>query len=203
MTRITKEMLEETVDAVLQQQFISDDGSILNRKKNQAIKITGTRVTYIRVRNLIMDGMRYILGERMDKFVDYLSSKFQVPKNVFDEKMAALGDQVYSMDIKMKFFMIISALREFWQDTARNEIIKELKKLIENISEGRAMPTLKEVNEILSTSFSSDFSMLINIRLLQILGKLARINIQPDEYCYEIMDKLAVEIMLKLIEGDI
>ncbi|MFX0101764.1 MAG: hypothetical protein ACFFCS_19525 [Candidatus Hodarchaeota archaeon] len=197
---MTKEQLTEALDAVLQQQFLSSDGSILNRTKRESVKIPGTKITYIRIRNAIMSGFHFILGERMDKFTEYLSTKFQVPENIFDEKLASLGDMGRSIDKRMKFIMIISAMREYWQDFAYQKVLEDLKNVIINISGEPEAVSTGDINAIVSSQFGSDFSMLVNIYVLKEMGRLAGNPVKTDDAWYQMIDKLATEVLVKVME---
>ncbi|MHA1368539.1 MAG: hypothetical protein ACTSWN_13840 [Promethearchaeota archaeon] len=202
MVRITKQALIETLDAVLQQQFFTNDGQILDRGKKESIKITGTRFTYIRIRNTIIDGFHFILGERMDKFIEYLSEKFQVPSDVFSKKLNELEKQMIKVDTRMKFMMIISAMREYWQDFAYQQVINELLQILNNIGSEVEIPSVEILKELISEKFASIFSLLVNLYVLKEMGKLAGTSPKIDDMCYQIMDHLASEIMVKIIEKD-
>ena len=196
MPRLTKNDLIETLDAVLQQQFISSDGKIYDRQKRESINIPGTKFTYIRIKNAIVDGFQFILGGRMDQFLLYLSKKFKVPRNLFEDKLSIIEQQGIPVDTRMQFMMIISAIREYWQDIAYKKVLEDLTMFIKRINENLIIQ-LDEVQELVSSNFESDYSMLVNIYVLNEMGKLAGTPLKSQEAWFRIMDKLAAEIALK------
>nr|MDO8109149.1 hypothetical protein [Candidatus Sigynarchaeota archaeon] len=200
MPAFTKELLSETLDLVLQQQFISDTGGILNRTKKESFNIPGTKFTYVRIKNAILEGAQYVLSEQIDKFIEFLAGKFRVPRKVFDDKLASLGDQLLMMDMRMKLVMILSTLREYWQDIAYQKVIEEICHAIAFMGLDINPPTAAEVKQIVSTDFGPDYSMLVNIYVLMEMGKLAGTLLKADDAWFEMMDRLAAEVVTKLSE---
>lgn len=182
MPTITKELLSEALDLVLQQQFISDSGALLNRTKKEAINIPGTKFTYVRIKNVIMEGAQYVISEQFDKFKEFLSNRFQVPVSKFNDKLAALGvQQLLLIDTRMKFIMIVSTLRECWQDQAYQKVLGDICRIIANMNLDIVPPSTKEVNMILSTHFGPDFSMMVNIYVLKEMGQLVGTSLKIDD----------------------
>lgn len=199
MPTITKELLSEALDLVLQQQFISDSGALLNRTKKEAINIPGTKFTYVRIKNVIMEGAQYVISEQFDKFKEFLSNRFQVPVSKFNDKLAALGvQQLLLIDTRMKFIMIVSTLRECWQDQAYQKVLGDICRIIANMNLDIVPPSTKEVNMILSTHFGPDFSMMVNIYVLKEMGQLVGTSLKIDDAWYEMADRLATEVVAKL-----
>jgi hypothetical protein len=202
MPRITKEILAEALDLVLQQQFISDSGSLLNRTKKESFSIPGIKLTYVRIRNTIMEGTQYIISEQLDKFMQFLGDKFHVPVAKFNEKFTAMGEQQAMLDTRMKFIMIISTLREHWQDTAYQEALGEICRIIANMNLGIVPPTTKDVNMIVSANFGPDFSMMVNIYVLMEMANIAGTPLKIDDAWYEMLDRLATEVVAKILGND-
>ncbi|MEX2758163.1 MAG: hypothetical protein Q6365_022505 [Candidatus Sigynarchaeota archaeon] len=199
MTVLTREMLAESLDIVLSQQFISDDFTILNRQKKESIRIPGTKFTYLRVKNAILEGVKLVLSEQMDKFIDYLSTKFKVPRKAFDDKFASFGEQqLLMMDNRMKFTMIIATLREFWQDVAYKQVIDEIRRTIYSNNLTPEPPTSDQVNKIVSEHFGPDFSMMVNLMVLKEMGRLAGTPLQYEDAWFRLMDSMASEVALKI-----
>jgi len=198
MPRITKEILAEALDLVLQQQFISDSGTLLNRTKKESFSIPGIKLTYVRIRNTIMEGTQYVISEQLDKFMQFLGDKFRVPVAKFNEKFTAMGEQQAMLDTRMKFIMIVSTLREHWQDTAYQEALGEICRIIDNMNLGIVPPTTKDVNAIVSANFGSDFSMVVNLYVLMEMANIAGTPLKIDDAWYEMMDRLASEVVAKM-----
>lgn len=196
--RLTKDMLVEVLDAILQQQFISGDGCILDRRKKAAVHIQGTKFTYIRIRNAIVDGIHLVLGLTMDKFIAYLSSKFKVPVEMLDEKIKSMTMQGMNPDIKTQFFMIISAMRDYWQDLASKKVLDELLSILGRITNREQDVSPGRVHELVSTKFNSTYSLLENIYVLREMGRLAGTTLDADRTWHELMDRLAAEIATAL-----
>nr|MDO8088571.1 hypothetical protein [Candidatus Sigynarchaeum springense]MDO8115691.1 hypothetical protein [Candidatus Sigynarchaeota archaeon] len=199
MTVLTREMLAEALDVVLSQQFISENFTILNRQKKESIRIPGTKFTYLRVKNAILDGVKLVLSEQMDKFIEYLSIKFKVPRKAFDDKLASFGEQqILVMDNRMKFTMIIATLREYWQDIAYKQVIDEIRKTIYSNNLTPEPPTSEQVNKIVSEHFGPDFSMMVNLMVLKEMGRLAGTPLQYEDEWFKLMDGIASEVALKI-----
>jgi len=192
-------MLAEALDVVLSQQFISENFTILNRQKKESIRIPGTKFTYLRVKNAILDGVKLVLSEQMDKFIEYLSIKFKVPRKAFDDKLASFGEQqILVMDNRMKFTMIIATLREYWQDIAYKQVIDEIRKTIYSNNLTPEPPTSEQVNKIVSEHFGPDFSMMVNLMVLKEMGRLAGTPLQYEDEWFKLMDGIASEVALKI-----
>ncbi|MBN2153315.1 MAG: hypothetical protein JW839_17815 [Candidatus Lokiarchaeota archaeon] len=199
MTLLTRGMLAEALDAVLSQQFISDDFTILNRQKKESVRIPGTKFTYLRVKNAILEGVQYVLSEQMDKYIEYLSAKFKVPRKAFDDKLASFGEQqLLVMDNRMKFTMVIATLREFWQDVAYKQVLDEIRKTVYAMNMTAEPPTVDQINRIVSADFGPDFSMMVNIYVLKEMGRLAGTPLQYEDAWFHLMDGIASEVVLKI-----
>ena len=198
MPRLTKEILAEALDLVLQQQFISDSGALLNRTKKESFSIPGIKLTYVRIKNAIMEGTQYVISEQLDKFMQFLGDKFHVPVTKFNEKFTAMGDQQAMLDTRMKFIMIVSTLREHWQDTAYQEALGEICRIIANMNLGIVPPTTKDVNAIVSANFGPDFSMVVNLYVLMEMANVAGTPLKIDDAWYEMMDRIAAEVLAKM-----
>jgi hypothetical protein len=199
MPTITKQLLSETLDLVLQQQFISDSGALLNRTKKEAINIPGTKFTYVRIKNVIMEGAQYVISEQFGKFMEFLSTRFQVPITKLNDKFTAMGEQqLLLMDTRMKFIIIVSTLRECWQDQAYQKVLGDICRIIANMNLDIVPPSTKEVNTILSTYFGPDFSMMVNLYVLKEMGQLVATTLKIDDAWYEMVDRLATEVVTKM-----
>ncbi len=200
MTVLTREMIAEVLDVVLSQQFISENFTILNRQKKESVRIPGTKFTYLRIKNAILEGVQYILSEQMmGKYVDFLSAKFKVPRKAFDDKLASFGEQqLLMMDDRMKFTMIIATLREFWQDVAYKQVLDEIRKTVYSMNMTAEPPTVEQVNMIVSADFGPDFSMMVNIYVLKEMGRLAGTPLQYEDAWFKLMDSIASEVVLKI-----
>ncbi|HME52935.1 MAG TPA: hypothetical protein VKM55_12010 [Candidatus Lokiarchaeia archaeon] len=198
MPRITKELLTEALDLVLQQQFISDSGALVNRTKKESFSIPGTKLTYVRIKNAIMEGIQYVISEQFDRFMEFLGTKFQVPVAKLNEKFTAMGDQQAMLDTRMKFIMIVSTLREYWQDLAYQQVLGDICRIIANMNLDIVPPSTKEVNTILSTHFGPDFSMMVNLHVLKEMGQAVGTPLKIDDAWYEMMDRLAAEVAAKM-----
>lgn len=199
MNLLTREMLAEALDVVLSQQFISESFTILNRQKKEAIRIPGTKFTYLRIKNAILEGIKFVLSEQMDKFIDFLSAKFKVPRKAFDDKLASFGEQqLLIMDNRMRFTMVIATLREFWQDVAYKQVLDEIRKTIYLMNMTANPPTTEQINKIVSAEFGPDFSMMVNIYVLKEMGRLAGTPLQYEEAWFQMMDRIASEIIMKI-----
>ncbi len=201
MTVLTREMLAEALDVALSQQFISDNFTILNRQKKESVRIPGTKFTYLRVKNAILEGVKFVLSEQMDKFIDYLATKFKVPRKAFDDKLASFGEQqLLMMDNRMKFTMIIATLREYWQDVAYKQVIDEIRNTISSNNLTPEPPTTDQINKIVSEDFGPDFSMMVNLMVLKEMGRLAGTPLQYEDAWFQLMDSIASEVALKIME---
>ncbi|NMC06900.1 MAG: hypothetical protein GYA24_16900 [Candidatus Lokiarchaeota archaeon] len=199
MKLLTREMLAEALDVVLSQQFISDSFTILNRQKKEDIRIPGTKFTYLRIKNAILDGAKLVISEQLDKFIDFLSAKFEVPRKAFDDKLASFGEQqLVLMDNRMKFTMVIAALREYWQDVAYKQVLDEIRKTIYMMNMTAGPPAVEQINKIVSEKFGSDFSMMVNIYVLKEMGRLAGTPLQYEDAWFQMLDRISSEIILKL-----
>jgi hypothetical protein len=199
MTVLTRGMIAEVLDVVLSQQFISESFTILNRQKKESVRIPGTKFTYLRIKNAILDGVQYLLSEQMDKFIAFLSAKFQVPRKAFDEKLASFGEQqLMMMDDRMKLTMVLATLREFWQDVAYKQVLDEIRKTIYSMNMTAEPPTVEQVNRIVSADFGPDFSMMVNIYVLKEMGRLAGTPLQYEDAWFQMMDRIASEVVLKI-----
>ncbi len=199
MTILTREMLAEALDAVLSQQFISDNFTILNRQKKESIRIPGTKFTYLRIKNAILEGGQYVLIGEMDKYIDFLAAKFKVPRKAFDDKLASFGEQqLMMMDDRMKFTMVIATLREFWQDVAYKQVLDEIRKTIYTNNLTAEPPTVDQINKIVSADFGPDFSMIVNIYVLKEMGRLAGTSLQYEDAWFQMMDRITSEVALKI-----
>ncbi|MHA1998441.1 MAG: hypothetical protein ACTSU9_10000 [Promethearchaeota archaeon] len=187
----------ETLDAVLQQQLLSSDGLLLDRQKRKEVKISNIKLLYIRVKNAIVDGFHFILGERMDKFIDYLSSKFGIPVEFFSKKLEEIHGQGISIDKRMEFMMIISTMREYWQDHAYSQVIKEISEIVETLSNGQQFIPYDELNALLSSKFGPGFSLMVNIYVLKEMGSIVGVPVKGDDRAwYELLDKISAEVLL-------
>jgi hypothetical protein len=199
MTNLTRGTIAEVLDVVLSQQFISENFTILNRQKKESIRIPGTKFTYLRIKNAILDGVQLLLSEQMDRFIDLLSSKFQMPRKAFDDKLASFGEQqLLLMDDRMKLTMVIATLREYWQDVAYKQVLDEIRKTIYMMNMTAEPPTVEQVNKIVSAEFGPDFSMMVNIFVLKEMGRLVGTPLQYEDAWFQMMDRLASEVILKL-----
>ncbi len=197
MPDIDANMLSETLDVVLQQQFMSDSGKLLNRTKREEVDIPGMKFTMIRLKKAIMAGLQLVLGGRIDKFIDFLADKFQVPKDLFESRLSLLGEQYHAMDTRMKFMMIISVLREHWQDAAYNKVVDEVLRLVVKNWDGD-LPNRDKVHEILSSRCGPDFSMAVNISILAEMSRLVGTPLKAQDSWLDVMDRLVAATMAAL-----
>jgi len=202
MPTISKDLLAEALDLVLQQQFISDSGALLNRTKKESFNVPGIKLTYVRIKNTILEGSQYVISEHFDKFMQFLGDRFKVPVTKLNEKFTAMGEQQAMLDTRMKFIMIVSALREYWQDAAYQEVVGEICRVIATMNLGIVPPSTKNVNDILSANFGPDFSMMVNIYVLMEMANIAGTPLKIDDALYEMMDRLASEVAAKLAGSD-
>jgi hypothetical protein len=202
MTILTKEMFAEALDVVLSQQLISDKFTLMDRQKKESFSIPGTKFTYLRIRNAILDGVQYVLSEQMEKFIDFLSGKFHVPRKTFDDKLASFGEQqLVMMDNRMRFTMIIAALREYWQDIAYKQVLDEIRKTIYQMNMAADPPSTDMIRKIVNEHFGQDYSMMVNIHVLKEMGRLVGTSLKYEDAWFKMLDRIAAEVLVKLIDG--
>nr|MDO8116916.1 hypothetical protein [Candidatus Sigynarchaeota archaeon] len=107
----------------------------------------------------------------------------------FSDKLSSFGEQYYAMDTRMKFMIIISVMREHWQDIAYKKVVDEVLRLIVKNWEGD-LPSREKVHEILSSRCGPDFSMAVNIGILAEISKLVGTPLKVQDSWLDVMDRL-------------
>lgn len=188
------------MDLIFKQQFLAENLTLLNRTKHESIAIPGTKLVYLRIKNAILDGVPFLLGERQDQFVTYLSTKFKVPQEAFDAKLATFGEQLPYIDDQMRIITIIGVIREYYQDVSYKQAIDEVRKTITGMAFNIPPPTADQVNRIASERFGPDLSLLVNLHVLAQLGQAASAPLKYEDVWYQLVDRLSGDILTVLLD---
>ena len=178
MAETIQSMIEDTLEAVLQQQLISPSFRIYDRLSRKTFQVPGTKAAYTAIKNGVMEGFRSMNGNVMGGLVDFLVQKFQVPRKLFDERLAGLPVNDNTVDARLKFMMVVSALREHWQNIAYEQVLTELKGMVVKKGFKDADITRDMLNQILSTHFGQDFSHLVNLYVVRLWGIATRTSLK-------------------------
>ena len=197
---LSREQLATLVDLIFKQQFLADDLTLLNRTKHEAIAIPGTKMVYLRIRNVILDGTQFLLSGREDLFVNHLAAKFKVPRDAFDAKLATFGEQLPFIDDQMRIMTLIGVVREYYQDICFKQAIEEVRKAITSMAIDIPPPTNEQVNRIASEKFGPDYSLLVNLHVLADLAKAAGAPLKYEDAYYQLVDRLSADILTVLLD---
>jgi hypothetical protein len=197
---LSRDQLANLVDLIFKQQFLADDLNLLNRTKHESIAIPGTKLVYLRIKNAILDGTPFLLGEQQDLFIKHLATRFKVPQEVFDAKLATFGDQLPFIDAQMRIMTIIGVIREYYQDICYKQAIEEARKAIGSMALDIPPPTNEQVNRIASERFGPDFSLLVNLHVLALLGQAAGAPLKYEDAWYQLVDRLSADILTVLFD---
>ncbi|MHA1793682.1 MAG: hypothetical protein ACTSVI_13635 [Promethearchaeota archaeon] len=182
--------LEEALDLILQQQFLSPSFRVYNRTKEKTILVKGVKSVYHAIRDMIVKGFTHLDNGKLDSFIQYLSNTFQVPVEPINEKVNLLDNDVFSSDNTMKFVQAISALREYWLHEVYEQIIDDVKKMVISKTKKRFTPTRDEINLILSEHAGPYFSLMQNLYTLRLWSKISGKKIMIRSHWISLMNKL-------------
>jgi len=188
-------MIEDTLDAVLQQQLISPSFRIYDRLTRKTLLVPGTKAVYKMIRAGVLEGFRATMGKSMGAFVEFLVQKFRVPKKAFDERLSGLPANDNTVDARLKFIMVVSALREHWQNLAYEEVLSELRALLMRRGIAEADVTRDKLNSVLSLHFGQDFSHLVNLYVVRLWGKVAGIPVKIRPARLSIVNRLVANLV--------
>jgi len=191
----TSSSMEETLDAVLQQQMISPSFRVRDRVQKQTLSVPGTKAVFKALKETILAGYRATNGGVLDAFIDFCHERFHVQKQLFDDKLAALPKNDDTVDERLKFIMIVSALRDQWQDSAYETVLADIKRNLH----GRGFEISRDnLNTMLSQEFGPQFSLMINLYVIRLLGQLTCTSLKIRGPRLKILNALTASVMKKL-----
>ena len=195
MVVISLSGIEETLDSVLQQQLISSKFRIFDRKASKTISVRGTKAVYNAIKETILAGFRASEPNDWDGFMKFCQERFQVPKKKFDDKLAYVPKDDESVDERLKFIMITSAVRDHWQIMAYETVLGEIAR---NLHGRGHNITREELDTILPDHFEPGFSHMINLYEIRIWSQLTAIPLRIRSPRLTILNKLTANIVKKL-----
>ena len=189
--------IEETLDALLQQQLISPSFRVYDRIKRQTLSVPGTKAVYKAIKDVIIGGLRASKQGDLDGFIDFCQERFSVQKSVFDEKLATLPRDDATVDERLKFIMIMSAVRDYWQDLAYESVLADIGRNLH----GRGHDiTRDQLNKILSDNFGPAFSLMVNLYVIRLWGQLTSTPVKVRAPRLKILNVLIASV-IKTLDG--
>ncbi|HME55051.1 MAG TPA: hypothetical protein VKM55_22790 [Candidatus Lokiarchaeia archaeon] len=187
--------IEETLDAVLQQQLISPTFRVYDRIKRQSLSVPGTKAVYKAIKETILAGFRATKKGDLEGFVEFCQGRFNLAKQVFDEKLAALPKNDDTIDERLKFMIIASALRDHWQDMAYETVLAEIATSLR----GRGYEITRDhLNSILSQDFGPGFSLMVNLFVIRLWSQLTCTPLKIRASRLKILNMLTASVIKKL-----
>jgi hypothetical protein len=177
----SRHIVEETIDAVLQQQLITSSFRVMDRVQKRALVVPGTKAAFSALKSAIINTIP------MDKqsadfnaIVENMAREFGVAKVVFDAKLAGLPRNDPSVDARLQLVMLLSVLREHWQNNAYEAVIAEVREMALKRGCNATTTSRDALNKVLSSQFGLEFSHLVNLYVVrewgQLTGKLVKIK---------------------------
>jgi hypothetical protein len=198
-----RQVVEETLDAILHQQMISSSYRVLDRISKHALSVPGTKAAYSAIKAAILDSMCIDKDTLpLQSIIDNLARDFGIKKSMFEEKIASLPQNDASVDSRLQYMMILSVLREHWQNEAYEAVLSELRGLMAKRGCNAALITRDVVNKVLSLQFGPAFSHLVNIYVVRAWGRITGTSIKIRSARLTILNYLVNNLVKALEKGE-
>jgi hypothetical protein len=184
--------IEEALDAVLQQQLISPTFRVYDRIKRQTLSVPGTKAVFKVIKQMILDGFNAMKPGDLNSFVGFCRDTFKVPKQSFDENLASLPLNDETVDLRLKFIMITSTVRDHWQNVAYETVLAEIGRNLQGRGYKR---TRDEINSILSQKFGPEFSLMVNLYVIRLWSQLTSTPLKIRSSRLKIINTLTASVM--------
>ncbi len=192
----SRQIVEETVDALLQQQLVSNSFRVIDRIDKRALVVPGTKAAYSAIRAAILGTIP--MDRQTSDFsaiVENLAREFGVAKHIFDAKLACLPRDDPSVDARLHLVMLLSALREHWQNEAYEDVITEIREIVQKRGCNEARTSRDELNNVLSSKFGPAFSHLVNIYVVRLWGRITGTPVKIRSARLTILNSLAASVV--------
>ncbi|MEX2681303.1 MAG: hypothetical protein Q6373_006865 [Candidatus Sigynarchaeota archaeon] len=199
----SRHIIEETIDAVLQQQILSSSFRVVDRLQRRALVVPGTKAAFTAIKSSILAAIPIELQKTdFTAIVDNLAHKFGIAKTIFDAKLASLPRDDPTVDARLRLVMLLSALREQWQNDAYETVLSEIGEIARNRGCDKASTSRDNLNKLLSSQFGSEFSHLVNLYVIREWGQLTGMAVKIRSARLSILNKLAAGVVKAIREGD-
>ncbi|MBN2152192.1 MAG: hypothetical protein JW839_12145, partial [Candidatus Lokiarchaeota archaeon] len=166
-------VVEETIDAVLQQQLLSGSFRVIDRLQKRALLVPGARAAFSAIKSSIVATIP--MDQQNTDFAviaENLAKTFSIGKDIFDAKLACLPLNDPSVDARLHLIMLLSALREHWQNGAYEAVISEIGGITRKRGADVVTTSRESLNNLLSSRFGPEFSHLVNLYVVREWGRI-------------------------------
>ncbi len=199
----SRHLVEETVDAVLQQQLISSSFRVIDRLQRRALVVPGTKAAFSAIKSSILATIPMdTQSVDFTTIAENMASKFGVAKVIFDAKLACLPRDDPSVDARLRLVMLLSALRENWQNEAYEVVISEIREIARKRGCDEASTSRDNLNNVLSSQFGPEFSHLVNLYVVRLWGHITGTPVKIRSARLTILNFLAASVVKVVHKGD-
>lgn len=199
----SRHIIEETIDAVLQQQLLSSSYRVLDRVQKRALLVPGTKAAFRALKSAIMD-LVPVEARAIDlpTLAEHLAREFHVAKTDFDAKLASLPPNDPSVDARLQLVMLLSVLREHWQNDAYELVIAEIREMALRRGCDAACISRDALNRALSSRFGPAFSHLVNLYVIRTWGQITGVPIKIRSARMTVLNSLVASVVRMVQKGD-
>nr|MDO8086878.1 hypothetical protein [Candidatus Sigynarchaeum springense] len=199
----SRHIIEETIDAVLQQQILSSSCRVVDRLQRRALVVPGTKAAFMAIKSSVLAAIP-MEAQKVDftAIVDNLAREFGIEKTIFDAKLASLPRDDPTVDARLRLVMLLSALREQWQNEAYEFVLSEIGKIARNRGCDKASTSRDNLNNVLTSQFGPEFSHLVNLYVIREWGHLTGTAVKIRSARLTILNTLAAGVVKAIQQGD-
>jgi hypothetical protein len=107
-----------------------------------------------------------------------------------------------SVDARLHLVMLLSALREHWQNEAYEAVIAEIREIALKRGCNEARTSRDALNNVLSSQFGPAFSHLVNLYVVRSWGRITGTPVKIRSARLTILNSLAASVVKAVREGD-
>ncbi len=199
----SRHIVEETVVALLQQQLLSNSFRVIDRLQKRALVVPGTKAAFSAIKSSILATIP-MDQNRADFTViaENMAREFSIAKGIFDAKLACLPRNDPSVDARLHLVMLLSALREHWQNKAYEDVISEIRTIARRRGCDEANTSRDSLNNVLSSQFGPEFSHLVNLYVVREWGRITGTPVTIRSARLAILNSLAASVVKVIKKSD-